>query len=152
MFLICDYRGTIAEICKRAVWIKHQKNGVDISCDEKDANAVYSNDSDSFYPAGRPCTAANKYHIVSVDVVPDGVVALEYKYINGEFVKMENTDRYDPEVRLLKTDARSQKTAQDATDLQLALVDQYEENIALNDQVTDLQLTIVDLYESTINA
>ena len=152
MYLICDYRGTIAEICKQAVWIKHQKNGVDISCEEKDANAIYSNDTDSFYPAGRTCTAANRYHIVTVDVVPDDVVALEYKYINGEFVPMGENDRVDPEVRLLKTDKGVKKVAYDTTDLQLALVDEYEQNIDLNNQITDLQLTIVDLYESTVNA
>ena len=152
MYLICDYRGTIAEICKQAVWIKHQKNGVDISCEEKDANAIYSNDTVSFYPAGRPGTAPNRYHIVTVDVVPDDVVALEYKYINGEFVPMGENDRVDPEVRLLKTDKGVKKVATDTTDLQLALVDEYEQNIDLNDQITDLQLTIVDLYESTVNA
>ena len=152
MYLICDYRGTIAEICRQAVWIKHQKNGVDISCEEKDANAIYSNDTDSFYPAGRPCTAANRYHIVTVDVVPDNVVALEYKYINGEFIPMGENDRVDPEVRLLKTDKGVKKVASDTTDLQLALVDEYEQNIDLNNQITDLQLTIVDLYESTVKA
>ena len=145
MYLICDYRGTIAEICRQAVWIKHQKNGVDISCEEKDANAIYSNDTDSVYPAGRPCTATNRYHIVTVDAVPDDVVALEYKYINGEFVPMGEDDRVDPEVRLLKTDKGVKKVASDTTDLQLALVDEYEQNIDLNNQITDLQLTIVDL-------
>lgn len=152
MFLICDYRGTIAEICDRAIWIKHQKNGVDILCNENEANAVYSNDTDSFYPAGRPLVSANKYHIVEVESVPEEVTALDYKYVNGEFVKMVETDRYDPEVRQLKTEKTANQNANDTTDLQLALVDAYEKNVDMDQQVTDLQLTLVDMYEATIAA
>ena len=65
---------------------------------------------------------------------------------------MGEDDRVDPEVRLLKTDKGVKKVASDTTDLQLALVDEYEQNIDLNNQITDLQLTIVDLYESTLSA
>lgn len=36
---------------------------------------------------------------------------------------------------------------EEVTDLQLALVEQYEENLALQEEVTNTQLALVELYE-----
>lgn len=37
MYLICDYKGIIAEVCESPAWIKRQSNGVDVLCPESEA-------------------------------------------------------------------------------------------------------------------
>lgn len=86
MYLICDYKGMIAEVCENPAWIKRQSNGVDVLCPESEATALYSNDTDSYYPAGRAAVSGTPYHLAEVDSVPAGA-GKGWKYENGQFSK-----------------------------------------------------------------
>lgn len=86
MYLICDYKDNIVEVCQRSVWIKRQTNGVDVLCDEADATALYSDDTDTYYPAGKAPTSGVAYRVVEVESVPAGV-GKGWKYEGGKFTR-----------------------------------------------------------------
>ena len=87
MYLICDYKGEIAEVCENPAWIKRQSNGVDVLCPESEATALYSNDTDSYYPAGKAVVPGTPYHLVEVDNVPPGA-GKGWRYEGGQFSKV----------------------------------------------------------------
>lgn len=87
MYLICDYKGIIAEVCEKPAWIKRQSNGVDVLCPESEATALYSNDTDSYYPAGKAAVSGIPYHLVEVDSVPTGA-GKGWKYENGQYSRV----------------------------------------------------------------
>lgn len=99
VYLICDYKGTIAEICEQPAYIKRQSNGVDVLCLKSEATAIYSNDTDSFYPAQKAATPGNAYNLVEVEEIPHGVTALTWKYQNGEFTLVGKDERLGPEMQ-----------------------------------------------------
>ncbi|MCR2025254.1 carbohydrate-binding protein [Anaerotruncus colihominis] len=89
MYLIINSNNLIAEICKHPSYVRQQDNGVVILSDEKDADAIYSNDSDTFWPTA-PFGYANESHtLVEVDAVPPEVKAGYYFYHAGEFYTTE---------------------------------------------------------------
>lgn len=91
MYLICDYRGVIVEICENPAWIKRQSNGVDVLCPENEATCLYSNDTDTYYPAGKNTVPGNRYHLETVEDVPENVTPLHWRYSAGEFVSLDTT-------------------------------------------------------------
>lgn len=86
MFLICDHKGIIAEICENPAWIKRQSNGVDVLCPEEEATSLYSNDTDSYYPALKSAVSGAAYRLVEVDTVPASVHP-GWRYEGGKFSK-----------------------------------------------------------------
>ena len=73
------------DICEVAKYVRRQSNGIVVSCPQDDAEAIYSDDSNTFYPIERTGFVAEGHTLVQVDSVPDGVVAGYYYYRNGEF-------------------------------------------------------------------
>lgn len=103
MYLICDYKGVIAEVCQHPAWVRKQSNGCVVLCDERDADAIYSNDTDSFYPAAKAAASGNPYHLEAVEDVPEGVAPIAWKYENGQFA-LSGEQQLGPELKLNRTE------------------------------------------------
>lgn len=85
MYLILNSEYKVMDICEVAKYVRRQSNGIVVSCPQDDAEAIYSDDSNTFYPIERTGFVAEGHTLVQVDSVPDGVVAGYYYYRNGEF-------------------------------------------------------------------
>lgn len=89
MYLIINSMKLIAEICQHPSYVRRQDNGVVILSDKEQADAIYSNDSDTFWPTS-PFGYVNESHtLVEVDAVPAEVKAGYYFYHAGEFYTTE---------------------------------------------------------------
>lgn len=89
MYLILDSTDRIAEICEHPCYVRRQDNGVVILSDQEHADAIYSNDSDSFYPTEKLGYLCESHTLVEVESVPAEVVAGFYFYHAGEFYTTE---------------------------------------------------------------
>lgn len=89
MYLILTSANLIAEICQHPCYVRRQKNGVVILSDEEHADAIYSNDSNSFYPTEKLGYLCESHTLVEVDAVPETVAAGYYFYHAGEFYTTE---------------------------------------------------------------
>ena len=85
MYLILNSEYKVMDICEVAKYVRRQSNCIVVSCPQDDAEAIYSDDSNTFYPIERTGFVAEGHTLVQVDSVPDGVVAGYYYYRNGEF-------------------------------------------------------------------
>ena len=85
MYLILNSEYKVMDIGEVAKYVRRQSNGIVVSCPQDDAEAIYSDDSNTFYPIERTGFVAEGHTLVQVDSVPDGVVAGYYYYRNGEF-------------------------------------------------------------------
>lgn len=85
MYLILNSEYKVMDICEVAKYVRRQSNGIVVSCPQDDAEAIYSDDSNTFYPIERTGFVAEGHTLVQVDSVPDGVAAGYYYYRNGEF-------------------------------------------------------------------
>ncbi len=88
--------------------------------------------------------------------IPQGVPCLKVDIPEG--AQLERVDlsdpehpqpvfRYLPETDIEKIKKRSQKLEDELANIQLALVEQYEENLVTREEITNLQLALVELYE-----
>ena len=91
MYLILDSTNRIAEICERPRYVRRQKNGVVVLCEQEKADAIYSDDSNTFWPLEPVGYLCEKHRLVAVDTVPAGVVAGYYFYHAGEFFTTEES-------------------------------------------------------------
>lgn len=89
MYLILDSTDRIAEICEHPCYVRRQDNGVVILSDQEHADAIYSNDSDSFWPTEKLGYLCESHTLVEVESVPAEVVAGFYFYHAGEFYTTE---------------------------------------------------------------
>ena len=89
MYLILNSEYKVMDICEVAKYVRRQSNGIVVSCPQDDAEAIYSDDSNAFYPIERAGFVADSHTLVQVDSVPDGVVAGYYYYKDGEFYTSE---------------------------------------------------------------
>lgn len=89
MYLVLDYKDVITAIANRAIYIKKLKNGHVDFATENDADSVYVEDTDSYYPARLAPGSCNAYRIVEVEEVQEGVEALKYRYTSEGFEKLE---------------------------------------------------------------
>lgn len=90
MYLILDSFNRIAEICEHPSYVRRQSNGVVVLSDKDHADAIYSNDSNTFWsmiPIGYLC---DSHILVEVEAVPSDVIAGYYFYHAGEFYTTEN--------------------------------------------------------------
>lgn len=85
MYLILNSEYKVMDICEVAKYVRRQSNGIVVSCPQDDAEAIYCDDSNSFYPIGRTGFVSDSHTVVQVETVPDDVVAGYYYYRNGEF-------------------------------------------------------------------
>ena len=89
MYLITNSAKLIVEICNHPCYVRRQSNGVVILSDQEHADAIYSNDSDTFWPIERVGYLCDSHTLVEVESVPNNVVAGYYFYHAGEFYTTE---------------------------------------------------------------
>ena len=89
MYLILNSQNMIAEICSHPCYVRRQANGVVILSEPEAADAIYSNDTDSFYPVERMGYLCDTYHMIEVEEVPEHVTA-GYYYHAGQFYTSGN--------------------------------------------------------------
>lgn len=91
MYLITNSSKLIVEICNHPCYVRRQSNGVVILSDQEHADAIYSNDSDTFWPIERVGYLCDSHTLVEVESVPNDVVAGYYFYNDnaGEFYTTE---------------------------------------------------------------
>ena len=85
MYVILNSNKLIVEICKRPRYVRRQNNGIVILCTPEDADAIYSDDSDTFWPLKSVGYLCDEYTLVEVEEIPASVVAGYYFYHAGEF-------------------------------------------------------------------
>ena len=83
-----------------------------------------------------PCVIGDKYH--------DGGF---YRDIEGEGIEIPIEYVPTPEQQVEALTVQNGNLQNEVTSLQLALVEQYEDNLALQDEVTNTQLALTELYE-----
>lgn len=89
MYLILNSRDIIVEVCKHPCYVRRQTNGIVILSDKEEADAIYSNDTNTFYPLERVGYLNDAYSLAEVETVPSGVVAGYYFYQGGEIFTTE---------------------------------------------------------------
>ena len=89
MYLILNHAGRIVDISEEARHVRRQENGVVIGCEQKDADAIYSANTDAFYPIEPTGYIGDGHVLAAVKKGPPEVVAGYYFYHNGEFYSTE---------------------------------------------------------------
>ena len=84
MYIIINSKNVIVEICKHPCYVRTQTNGVTILSSKDMADAIYSNETDTFYGVRR-MGAMDAYRFIEVAEIPNGVQP-GYIYENGEFI------------------------------------------------------------------
>ncbi len=128
MYLIINSENLIAEIAQHPSYVRRQDNGVVITCDKEHADAIYSNDTNTFYPTEKSGHLWESHTLVEVDSVPENVVAGYYFYHAGEFY---TTEEKQAELEKAKADEQL-----------------VEENARLEAELTNTQLALCDIYET----
>ena len=89
MYLIQDSRDRIVEICRHPCYVRRQSNGVVVLSPPEQADAIYSNDSDSFYPVEKIGYLCESHTLIEVAKVPPEVEAGYWFCHAGEFYTTE---------------------------------------------------------------
>ncbi len=89
MYLILDTNNLIAEISNNPCYVRRQNNGVVILSDKDSADAIYSNDTDKYYPIERIGYLSESYHLEETENIPGNVAAGFWFYHAGEFYTTE---------------------------------------------------------------
>ncbi len=88
--------------------------------------------------------------------IPQGVPCLKVDIPEGaQLERVDLTDpknpqpvfRYLPETDIEKIQKRAQELEEELANTQLALAEQYEENLATWEEIANIQLALVELYE-----
>lgn len=89
MYLITNSANLIVEICEHPCYVRKQANGVVVLREQDKADAIYSNDSNTFWPTQQVGYLCDRHTLVEVEKVPAEVVAGFYFYHAGEFYTTE---------------------------------------------------------------
>lgn len=89
MYLVLDYKNVVTAIANRAIFVKRLKNGRIDFATENDADSIYVEDTDSYFPAKLASGSCNTYRIIEVEEVPEGIEVLKYRYTSEGFEKLE---------------------------------------------------------------
>lgn len=90
MYLILNSQKLIVEICKHPCYVVRQSNGVVVLSDAEHADAIYSNDTDTFWQTQAVGYLCDSHTMVEVEEVPKEVIAQYYFYHAGAFYTTEN--------------------------------------------------------------
>jgi len=92
MYLYLNAQGVIIDIVEEFKPVKKNKNGLTVFCGNDDAQGYIGSDDQIYAKAGTSLIPAyTDIQAVIMTEVPEEVVRLAYKYINGEFVINEDT-------------------------------------------------------------
>lgn len=89
MYLITNSANLIVEICEHPCYVRRQTNGVVILSEQNTADAIYSNDSNTFWPIEKVGYLCDSHKLVEVESVPSEVATGYYYYHAGEFYTTE---------------------------------------------------------------
>ena len=89
MYLITNSANLIVEICEHPCYVRKQANGVVVLSEQEKADAIYSNDSNTFWPIETVGYLCDSHTLVEVESIPQNVVAGYYYYHAGEFYTTE---------------------------------------------------------------
>lgn len=85
MYLILNSEYKVMDICEVAKYVRRQSNGIVVLCDRADAEAIYSDDHNKYYPIDRVGYVADSHQLISVENVPENIVASYYYYRDGQY-------------------------------------------------------------------
>lgn len=89
MYLIINSKNLITEIANHPCYVRRQDNGVVILSDKENADAIYSNDTDKYYPLEKIGYLSECYHLEETENIPNNVAAGFWFYHAGEFYTTE---------------------------------------------------------------
>lgn len=89
MYLILDSKNLIKEICGKPCYVRRQSNGVVILTERVNADAIYSSETDSFYPVERIGYLCDSHRLVEIENVPENVTAGYWYFDCGQFYTTE---------------------------------------------------------------
>ncbi len=89
MFVITNSRKKIQAFGKLGQYVRRQENGVVVFCSEDEADAIYMNDNDTFWPKKAEGYQVDSHELHEVEEVPAGVTPGFYYYHAGEFYSTE---------------------------------------------------------------
>lgn len=90
MYLILNSTNRIVDISSQAQFVRRQANKVIVGCTQDKADAIYSANTDTFYPLDPIGYIGDGYTLREVEAVPDEVVAGYYFYHADEFYTTED--------------------------------------------------------------
>lgn len=85
MYLIINSEYKILDVSNISRYVRRQPNGIIVLCGKDNAEAIYSDDHNTYYPIERVGYVVDSHQLVEVDSVPEGIVAGYYYYRDGEY-------------------------------------------------------------------
>lgn len=89
MYLILNTKNLIKEISNNSYYVRRQSNGVVIIAMQENADAIYSNDTDTFYPIEKINYLSDGHQLIELENIPENVIAGYWYYNAGEFYTTE---------------------------------------------------------------
>lgn len=83
-FLVLNPDRLIVEVCERPCYVRRQSNGVVVLSTKDKADAIYSNDSDTFWQLQETNYLNDVHTLIEVESVPAGVVPGFWYHQKGE--------------------------------------------------------------------
>lgn len=111
MYLILNHAERIVDVSEEARYVRRQDNGVIVGCAEKDADAIYSANTDCFYPLEPTGYIGDGHTLVEIETVPEEVTVGYYFYHAGEFY---TTEEELQKLRLANAEANRLEAIEDA--------------------------------------
>lgn len=134
MYLVLNCAERIVDISAEAQYVRRQENGVVIRCPEEKADAIYSANTDCFYPLEPTGYISDGHSLIEVKEVPEEVTAGYYFYHAGEF-------------SITDEDKAALEKAKNAESLAAENIRLKEQVTSLEEELVSTQLALCDVYE-----
>jgi hypothetical protein len=85
MFIIINRANLVVNVTSDIRYVKRHANDLAINADKDDADAIYVEDNDTFYPTVGSLWSKDVFIVVEVEEVPDEVIANYWYWRDGEF-------------------------------------------------------------------
>ena len=85
MYLILSPTKRIVDISPQAQYVRRQRNKIVVGCAPENADAIYSANTDAFYPLDPTGYIGDGHTLAEVDAIPEAVEAGYYYYHANEF-------------------------------------------------------------------
>lgn len=85
MYLVLNSSNLIVDITSYAHYVRKQRNDVTVVCNQAEADAIYSANTDKFYPLEKTGYISDSYNLAEVFMLPPEVISGYYYFYSGEF-------------------------------------------------------------------
>lgn len=85
MYLITNSKKKIVDTCAQACYARMQSNGVPVSCEKDEADAICNMETLAFWHTAPNSFLSDRHELVEVESIPANVVVGYYYYHAGEF-------------------------------------------------------------------